>query len=217
MPLRLQKWGGLLTSASPYAIPPGGAAVQINLQNLAPGQLSVRGGMRPMAFDAGMAGAADIRELFRYAYSDGNEKLVVFDATGSIQVLASPQFGLTPEPDVPCSHTSEARPGGGIYPRQGDGCGGTDGVEPPGPSTQVGACCINGVCVPGRTPQQCTEAGGLWMGPNTLCTTSLCAGTGGDGGGGSGTWPCVIWGGSAFTECCDCSVIYGGNAWGCCS
>lgn len=212
--LRLQKWGGLLTSASPYAIPPGGAVVQINLQNLAPGQMSVRGGMRAMAFDAGLAGSADIRELFRYAYHDGNEKLLVFDASGAIQVLSTPEFGPETSPDIACSHPAESRPGGGVYPKQGDGCGGSAGVTPPGPNIQVGACCVSGVCLPGRTPQQCVDVGGQWMGPNTICTAALC--TNGGGGGGGGTWPCVIWGGNAFTECCDCSVIYGGNAWGCC-
>lgn len=43
--LRINKWAGLVTSASPYILPPGGSVEQINAQSIVPGQLSVRPGM----------------------------------------------------------------------------------------------------------------------------------------------------------------------------
>lgn len=45
MGIRLNKWPGLITTASPYLIPPGAAVEQVNLTSLIPGQLTCRGGM----------------------------------------------------------------------------------------------------------------------------------------------------------------------------
>lgn len=215
--MRIEKWGGLLSNVSPYAIPPGGAAIQINLQNVAPGQISVRGGMRQMAFASALSGGATIRDLYRYAYGTSlAEKLVVYDDTGAIQVLSSPALGVAPEADQECLQSADSRPGGGVSPQRGGDCSTDGGAVPPDPITYIGACCVGGACVPGRTPQQCMDAGGVWMGPNSTCSATTCGeDDGGDGG--SGNWPCRIWGGSAFTECCSCNHIYGGNAFGCCT
>lgn len=231
--MRITKWGGLLTNASTYAIPPGGATAQINLQSIAPGQLSVRGGMRAISFTDGLAGSSDIRELYRYAYgSSREEKLVVLDANGIIQVVSSPALGPVTTPDQPC--VSSACFDGAGYP-VGGACEGA--VSPGVPPVELGACCIGAVCVPGRTPQQCAAAGGVWLGPNTVCTDLSCAGNtppgGGGGGGGSGSCvidggdayaggccecgPSDIGGGDAWTECCPCDSINGGNAFVCCN
>lgn len=43
--IRISKWPGLVTAASPYILPAGGSVEQINAQSLIPGQLTVRGGM----------------------------------------------------------------------------------------------------------------------------------------------------------------------------
>ena len=43
--LRINKWAGLVTSASPYILPAGGTVEQINAQSIVPGQISVRPGM----------------------------------------------------------------------------------------------------------------------------------------------------------------------------
>jgi hypothetical protein len=43
--IRISKWSGIVTAASPYILPAGGAVEQINAQSLIPGQLTVRGGM----------------------------------------------------------------------------------------------------------------------------------------------------------------------------
>jgi hypothetical protein len=41
----IDKWSGLITNASPYALPGGACAVQTNLQCLRPGELRGRGGL----------------------------------------------------------------------------------------------------------------------------------------------------------------------------
>ena len=43
--IRISKWPGLVTGASPYVIPAGAAVEQMNAQSSIPGQLTVRGGM----------------------------------------------------------------------------------------------------------------------------------------------------------------------------
>lgn len=43
--ITIQKWSGLVTNASPYALPGGACVVQDNLQCLKPGQIQCRGGM----------------------------------------------------------------------------------------------------------------------------------------------------------------------------
>lgn len=218
--MRIEKWGGLLTNASSYSIPAGGALVQVNLQNTVPGQLSCRGGMREAAFASGLSGSNDIRELFRYSFGTGRpEKLLVFDSSGAIQVVSTPALGPVTPKDAACVSTLPIFHGGGNYP-PGAG-GGTGGVVTPPPGVQIGACCIGGTCVPGRTPEQCIQAGGIWMGADTTCASTVClpideGGGGGDGGGGGGYNPCVIDGGNAYTECCACDSLDGGNAFTCC-
>lgn len=43
--IRISKWPGLITAASPYIIPAGAAVEQLNAQSAVPGQLTVRPGM----------------------------------------------------------------------------------------------------------------------------------------------------------------------------
>lgn len=43
--IRISKWPGLVTAASPYVIPAGSAVEQVNAQSTIPGQLTIRGGM----------------------------------------------------------------------------------------------------------------------------------------------------------------------------
>jgi hypothetical protein len=49
--IRISKWSGLVTAASPYILPAGGAVEQINAQSITPGQLSARGGMAHIEAD----------------------------------------------------------------------------------------------------------------------------------------------------------------------
>jgi hypothetical protein len=47
--MRADTWAGLVTNASPFALPPGAAVEQVNLNCSVPGQLQTRNGMRPLA------------------------------------------------------------------------------------------------------------------------------------------------------------------------
>lgn len=43
--ITIEKWLGLITNASPYALPPGSAVTQVNVQCLSPGKVEVRTGV----------------------------------------------------------------------------------------------------------------------------------------------------------------------------
>jgi len=81
----LEKWGGLVTNASPYVLPPGAAVTQVNLQAIVPGQLSVRPGTAAVSFASLTAGTAPIRSALRYP--TGNS-VIYQDAAGGIRVGA---------------------------------------------------------------------------------------------------------------------------------
>lgn len=88
-------WAGLVTNASPYAIPPGAAVEQVNLTTVTPGQLTSRGGMRPVAFTAA---APEIRDCYPYVFGNA-VKVLALNPSGEVVVLATPDYGtaLTPE------------------------------------------------------------------------------------------------------------------------
>jgi ribosomal protein L2 len=43
--ITIQKWSGLVTNASPYALPGGACVSQVNMQCLRPGQVQCRAGL----------------------------------------------------------------------------------------------------------------------------------------------------------------------------
>jgi hypothetical protein len=83
----IDKWAGLVTNASPYAIPPGSAVTQVNLQIISPGQISVRPGHNAMTFSSLTAGTSPIRSAMRYPNEDS---LVYQDGSGAIRVGKGP-------------------------------------------------------------------------------------------------------------------------------
>lgn len=87
--MRLSKWGGLMTDASPYAIPPGAAVKQVNLITSTLGQLTSRGGMQPVQFSGGEA-PGDVIDL--YCYSRGSQPDIVFamNSLGQLSVVSGP-------------------------------------------------------------------------------------------------------------------------------
>ena len=87
---RFEKWGGLLTYASPYAVPPGAAVAQINLTCSLMGQLTVRDGMQPVKFAAGSV--SQCVDVGSYSHN-GVPKLLVLDETGALSVLDAPDRG----------------------------------------------------------------------------------------------------------------------------
>lgn len=80
--LRIANHGGLLTNASAYAVPPGGAVRQWNLTNSVPGQLTSRGGTRSAQFTA--LAASRIQTEGRENIAAESEDLLI--------VNQSPQF-----------------------------------------------------------------------------------------------------------------------------
>jgi len=60
--IRVNKWPGVITAASPYIIPSGGEVEQINAKSTQPGQLTVRGGMALLSSTCSgtVAGCADL-------------------------------------------------------------------------------------------------------------------------------------------------------------
>jgi hypothetical protein len=80
----ITEWPGLATNASPYAIPPGAAVTQVNLQALIPGQLSVRPGSAAVSFSSHAGSTHPVRRLFRYpkavdsvVYQNSNGQVIV--------------------------------------------------------------------------------------------------------------------------------------------
>jgi hypothetical protein len=85
----IEKWPGLITNASPYAIPPGAAATQVNAQIIRPGELAVRNGLAAVTWAASGGGTSPVRRAFR-APCGGSERLVYQDAAGAVRVAVGP-------------------------------------------------------------------------------------------------------------------------------
>lgn len=85
-------WAGLVTNASPYALPLGAAVEQTNLVSSTPGQLASRGGMRQVSFTAA---APEIRDCYPYAFSN-SIRFLVLNPSGEVVVLATPAYGSAP-------------------------------------------------------------------------------------------------------------------------
>jgi hypothetical protein len=81
--IAIDKWAGLQTNSSPYAIPPGATVQQVNLQCLVAGRLTVRPGMQTISFASADTTASPIRSAFRYQQGTG-EHLVYQDSVGRI-------------------------------------------------------------------------------------------------------------------------------------
>lgn len=81
----IDKWAGLATNASPFSIPPGSAATQVNLQALIPGQLQVRPGMAAVSWASHTAMSAPAVVAFRF--QNGTQETVVYqNSSGQIGV-----------------------------------------------------------------------------------------------------------------------------------
>lgn len=85
----IEKWSGLATNASPYAIPPGAAVTQVNLQILSPGQLVVRPGLVNVSFTTHTAGSQPIVKIINYQHSTFPQA-VYQGASGGIYVAKAP-------------------------------------------------------------------------------------------------------------------------------
>ena len=135
------KWPGLITNASPFAIPHTAAVEQTNLQCTVPGQISVRGGMQKVNVSGG---APDILDCFPCEIG-GKPAIIAMMPGGALAALPSPAYGWRPssamEPSlgVPVvaasSYTYRFLEGGGDADgpgAPGDSDGGTTPGVPPG-------------------------------------------------------------------------------------
>lgn len=85
----ITKWAGLATNVSPYAIPPGAAVTQVNLQCLSPGQLNVRSGMASMSWTTHSGSTVPITTLQRFQ-SGTLETVVYQNASGALFYAKGP-------------------------------------------------------------------------------------------------------------------------------
>lgn len=82
----IDTWKGLVTNASPYSLPPGGAVSQINFQCRRPGELSARNGQTGVTFTTGNGGNGAIVEMFRCPV--GTSEAVMYQTSGGQVYLA---------------------------------------------------------------------------------------------------------------------------------
>lgn len=94
--MRSENWKGLITNASPYALPAGAATEQVNLQCHIPGQLITRGGMAP-AVTGVLATpiATEVRDLYPFRNA-GTTKLVGLTPSGTLVAFSGPTVGQSP-------------------------------------------------------------------------------------------------------------------------
>jgi|688.fasta_scaffold286411_2 hypothetical protein len=87
--IRINKWSGLVTAASPYILPAGGAVEQINAQSRVPGQLTVRNGMSDEHLPD--PAAAGLLELWGYSTGpDSPDSIFAYLDTGNVIKIAVP-------------------------------------------------------------------------------------------------------------------------------
>lgn len=86
---RISKWGGLLEGVSPYAIPPGGAASQVNFTLQKPGQLTSRDGMREMQFPGLDQGTGVVEQMWVISGGVGKpDRIVTINDAGELRILS---------------------------------------------------------------------------------------------------------------------------------
>lgn len=90
--MRADSWQGLVTNASPFAIPPGSAVEQVNLVSRIPGQITTRGGMQRVT---GIGATSGVLDCFPYTFG-GKTILVTQRADGSLAAVESPTYGCKP-------------------------------------------------------------------------------------------------------------------------
>ena len=86
---RINRWGGQVSDASPYAIPPGGAQRQCNFTITTPGQLTSRNGMEEL-IPAGAGVPAMVEQMWTISGGAGKaDRLVLLDSLGQLAIIDS--------------------------------------------------------------------------------------------------------------------------------
>ena len=78
-------WHGLVTNASPFAVPVGAAIEQVNLCSDIPGQIHSRGGMAPVSY---VGESEEIRDV--HAFESGDDVLLISITPRGLVVSTSP-------------------------------------------------------------------------------------------------------------------------------
>lgn len=81
----IDTWKGLVTNASPYALPPGTAVSQINFQCRRPGELSARNGQTAVTFATHSGAAHAVIEMFRCPLG-AVESVLYQNANGEVRI-----------------------------------------------------------------------------------------------------------------------------------
>jgi hypothetical protein len=81
----IDTWKGLVTNASPYAVPIGAAVTQSNFQCRRPGELSARNGQASVTISTHAGTTVPIIEMFRAPLA-GVESVIYQNASGHIFV-----------------------------------------------------------------------------------------------------------------------------------
>lgn len=97
--IRISKWSGLVTAASPYILPAGGSTEQVNAQSTIPGQLTVRGGMTAVSSSANgqeQSAANPLTEVWGYSTGPSQgDRLFAFTDNGQLLVFQNLLFNNT--------------------------------------------------------------------------------------------------------------------------
>lgn len=123
-------WKGLVTQASPFAIPAGAAVEQVNLGTAIPGQLTSRSGMSAVACLPAVQGVMD---CCSYEFG-GKVFLLSLTATGELIASESPAYGpKTATPSEPQLSVQAGQTATSYTQRYLQSAGGsiTDPVPPP--------------------------------------------------------------------------------------
>ena len=86
------KWAGMVTNASPYALPPGACVMQVNMTNAIPGQITSRAGMLPVRF---LGQPGELLDVYPYE-AGGKTYIVGLNHAGKLIALESPAYGESP-------------------------------------------------------------------------------------------------------------------------
>jgi hypothetical protein len=132
--MRADSWKGLVTKASPFAVPPGAAVEQVNLRSDTPGQLTSRGGMRAVASMPALQGVMD---CCAYEFA-GKVFLVALNASGQLIASESPAYGSpTPRPVEPQLSVLASQVATSYTQRYLGGSGAASDPPPPAPGQEL--------------------------------------------------------------------------------
>lgn len=127
-----QKWPGLITNASPYALPVGACQIQVNVTTAIPGQMTCRGGMQAVSFVGGRPSILDA-----YPYEAEATQLIVMREDGTLVALSSPAYGDMLQPYEPDLSVAGGHVKTSYTMRYQDGTYGAVTDDPPAPPVET--------------------------------------------------------------------------------